>query len=120
MAVMTFQLQDGLKIGESVYYDVGLRELDTEDLIDAQRESEKVIVHDGKPMAYTSDVTYGIEMLRRQVEYIGKVQGPFSLKELLKLSARDFTLVQQKAQDLDAMILQELETRGRSEGASGA
>lgn len=113
MAVMTLTLIDGYVLGDATYQDVGLRELTTEDLIDAQLAAEKVAVVEGKPVAYTSDVIFGLEMLCRQIEYVGKVQGPLSVKELSKFSAADFTLIQQKAQELDAMILQELEARGR-------
>lgn len=119
MAVMTFKLVDGFKVGEDTHFDVGLRELTTIDLIDAQLESEKVVVHEGKAVAYTSDVLYGLEMLCRQIEYIGKIQGPLTFKELRKLSADDFTLIQSKAQALDKMIAKELEARGCTEGASG-
>ncbi|NOI14839.1 phage tail assembly protein [Vibrio hepatarius] len=120
MAVMTFPLVDGYKFGEDVHHNVGLRELTTEDLIDAQIAAEKVIIHEGKALSYTSDVLYGLEMLCRQIEFIGAVKGPFTMKELRKLSNPDFTLVQEKAQELDDMILEELKERGRSEGASGA
>lgn len=119
MAVMTFDLVDGFKVGEGTHFEVGLRELTTVDLIDAQLESEKVVVHEGKAVAYTSDVLYGLAMLCRQIEYIGAVKGPLTVKELRLLSAEDFTLIQSKAQELDKMIVEELESRGCTQGASG-
>ncbi|MBV7315446.1 phage tail assembly protein [Shewanella sp. NIFS-20-20] len=113
MAVMTFDLVHGLKAGESTHLEVGLKELTSGDYIDAQLAAEKVVVQDGKAIAYTSDVLYGLELLVRQVEYIGAVQGPISIKELRKLHQDDFTLLQNKASELDQLIAQELATRGR-------
>ncbi|MEJ6520650.1 phage tail assembly protein [Shewanella bicestrii] len=114
MAIMTFDLSHGLKVGEQTHFEVGLKELNSGDYIDAQLAAEKVIVQDGKAMAYTSDVLYGLELLVRQVEYIGKVQGPISIKELRKLHQDDFNLLQQNASELDQMIAQELANRGRT------
>lgn len=113
MAIMTFALDHGFKVGEAVHHEVGLRELSSGDYIDAQLAAEKVIVNDGVAMAYTSDVLYGIELLVRQVEYIGSVQGPISIKELRKLHQDDFKLLQEKSSELDELITKELENRGR-------
>lgn len=114
MAVMTFDLEHGLKAGESTHFEVGLRELESGDYIDAQLAAEKVLVQDGKAICYTSDVLYGLQLLVRQVEYIGKVQGPIDVKELRKLHQDDFKLLQIKASELDKLIAQELAERGRS------
>lgn len=114
MAVMTFDLEHGLKVGEGTHFEVGLRELDTGDFIDAQMASEKVVVNEGKAISYTSDVIYGLELLGRQIEYIGAVKGPFSVKELRKLHPDDFGLVQQKAGELDMLVMQELAERGEA------
>lgn len=114
MAIMTFDLSHGLKVGEQTHFEVGLKELNSGDYIDAQLAAEKVIVADGKAVAYTSDVMYGLELLIRQVEYIGKVQGPISVKELRKLHQDDFMMLQQKATELDQLIAKELAERGRS------
>jgi phage FluMu protein gp41 len=114
MALMTFELTHGYMLGEKAQHEVGLRELNSGDYIDAQLAAEKVVVVDGKAVAYTSDVLYGLELLCRQVEYIGEVKGPLSSKDLRKLHQDDFKLMQEKALELDEMIVQELEQRGRS------
>lgn len=114
MAIMTFNLEHGLQVGEKAHFEVGLKELTSGDYIDAQLAAEKVIVNDDKAIAYTSDVLYGIELLVRQVEYIGSIQGPISIKELRKLHQDDFKMLQDKASELDALIAQELESRGRA------
>ncbi len=114
MALMTFDLTHGYKVGEHTHLEVGLRELNSGDYIDAQMAAEKVAVVDGEAIAYTSNVLYGLELLCRQVDYIGKVPGPLDAKDLRKLHQDDFKLIQEKAQELDAMIIKELESRGRS------
>lgn len=127
MALITFELEHGLKaVGSGdeplLYREVGLRELNTNDLIDAQLAAEKVVVHEsGKAVAYTSDVLYGLELLRRQIAYIGEVEGPINIKMIRKLDPEDFDLIQRKAQELDQALAEELakriEARGRSDSA---
>lgn len=116
MAIMTFDLEHGYKVGESTHMEVGLRKLTTGDYIDAQLAAEKVVVQNGKALSYTSDVLMGLEMLCRQIEYIGQVQGPFTIQELRKLHDDDFDLVQKKATALDNQLAEALAARGRSQG----
>lgn len=121
MALITFQLEHGIP-GKTMgggdepllYRDVGLRELTSADLIDAQLEAEKVVVQNGKAVAYTSDVLYGLNLLCRQVEYIGEIKGPLSMQLLKKLHVDDFGLLQSKAQELDMALTEALAERGRS------
>lgn len=122
MALITFELEHGLKAvgsdGESLLYrEVGLRELTTADLIKAQLDAEKVVVQNGKAVAYTSDVMYGLNLLCRQVDYIGEIKGPLSLKMLEKLHVDDFSMLQLKATELDGALMEALAERGRSNSA---
>ncbi|MGE6160631.1 phage tail assembly protein [Aeromonas salmonicida] len=119
MARITFQLEHGIQGKGSdeqslLYREVGLRELTSADLIDAQLEAEKVVVQNGKAVAYTSDVLYGLNLLCRQVEYIGEIKGPLSMQLLKKLHVDDFGLLQSKAQELDLALTEALAERGRS------
>lgn len=116
MAIMTFDLEHGYKVGESNHTEVGLRKLTTGDYIDAQLAAEKVVVQNGKALSYTSDVLMGLELLCRQVEYIGAVQGPFSIKDFRKLHEDDFQMIQQQAAALDNQLAEALANRGRSLG----
>ncbi|MEH8118427.1 phage tail assembly protein [Aeromonas allosaccharophila] len=119
MAVMTFNLVHGYKVtgadGEETYEkEVGLRELTSGDIIDSQFEAEQVVeLASGKVASYTSDVRMGINMLCRQVEYIGEIQGPLDMKQLRKLHRDDLTLLQNKAAELDRLALEEIAKRGR-------
>lgn len=122
MARVTFQLEHGIpgkgSDDESLLYrEVGLRELTSADLIEAQVEAEKVVVQNGKAVSYTSDVLYGLNLLCRQVEYIGEIRGPLDIKMLKKLHVDDFGLLQSKAQELDMALAEALAERGRSNSA---
>ncbi|HDO1327640.1 TPA: phage tail assembly protein [Aeromonas veronii] len=122
MAVITFELLHGIEAKGSgdeplLYREVGLRELTTADLIKAQLDAEKVVVQNGKAVAYTSDVMYGLNLLCRQVDYIGEIKGPLSLKMLEKLHVDDFSLLQLKATELDGALMEALAERGRSNSA---
>jgi phage FluMu protein gp41 len=107
MAILTFSLQHGYKVGESTHHEVGLRELSAKDIYEAQLASEHVTLIDRRPYAYTSNVEMGMNLLLRQIEFIGSIQGPFQLKELLKLHPDDFNLIQQQANELDKSMLPE-------------
>ncbi|MEF1311408.1 phage tail assembly protein [Vibrio mytili] len=118
MAVMTFELEDGFKSGDITHTEVGLRELTPKDVFEAQLASEKIGMINNRPYAYTSDIQMGMELLCRQVDYIGEIQGPVSIKVLLKLSSKDFDLLQIKSRELDNVIfpnevMEDLEVRGR-------
>ena len=121
MAVMTFNLHHGFDIqssdGVETHHEVGLRELTSSDIIDAQLAAEKVVVQGEKALAYTSDVLVGLELLRRQVEYIGEYPGPLSIKDLRKLHPDDLGMLQAKADELDKILAEELGRRGRAETA---
>lgn len=118
MAVMTFRLKHGyvMKVdGEAVLqYEVGLKELTGGDIIESQEAAEQVIeLPNGKVAAYVSDVKMGLNMLCRQVEYIGDVPGPLSIGQLKKLHREDLALLQSKASELDKLTMEAVAARGR-------
>ncbi|MGL5161070.1 MAG: phage tail assembly protein [Plesiomonas shigelloides] len=122
MALLTFELTHGITAVSSndepiTYREVGLRELTAADLIDAQLESEKVVVNAGKAVAYTSDVLYGLNLLCRQVEYIGDIKGPLTIKMLKKLHIDDLDLLRVKTEELDRALTDAIAARGRSDSA---
>lgn len=114
MALITFELTHGLKTDKTTHKEVGLRKLETGDYIDAQLAAEKVVVQEGKALSYTSDVLMGLEMLARQIEYIGDIQGPFAIRQLRKLHDEDFQLIQAQAMALDNQLAEALADRGRT------
>lgn len=123
MAVREFELEHGFVVGRGAdaekHFDVVLRELGSGDLIDASMAAEKVaFTPDGKAVSYTSDVLYGFELLRRQVQSIGDIQGPLSLKDLRKFHPDDLEKLQSEASELDRLVLA-VADRGRDEPAGG-
>ena len=106
--------EDGFVAGEQTHHEVGLRELTSKDVIDAQFAAEKVVVIDGNAMAYTSDALMGVELLRRQVEFVGSYQGPLSLKELYRFSPADLDGLRKKAEEIDQLLAKEIAARGRN------
>ncbi len=48
MAVMTFNLEDGFKVGDAQCHEVGLKELTPKDVFDAQLASEKIGILNGQ------------------------------------------------------------------------
>lgn len=118
MAIMTFMLTHGLpaKIegGDAThYFEVGLRELTTGDILDARQAAERVVMLNGQAVSYCSDATLGLELMCRQVEFIGEVKGPLTANMVRKLHPDDFRLINDKAAELDQLMMQELEKRGR-------
>ncbi|CAI1793541.1 phage tail assembly protein [Serratia liquefaciens] len=122
MAKMTVTLIHGLVTGkgspdEATHMDVELRELTTQDVVESQLASERVVLADnGKAVAYCSEVMMGLEMLRRQIAAIGSIPGPLSLKQIYQLHPEDLKLLTKRADDIDG-LLTEVSQRGRTDAA---
>jgi phage FluMu protein gp41 len=121
MAEVHVPLQDGLKVGDDLLKDVILRDPTAGDIIDANAESERMVLTPAGPALVPSPSLVGANMLRRQIKSIGNVQGPISLVELKRLTERDLALLQSKADEMDqAMVSEsaakELASRGRADG----
>lgn len=120
MAKIEFKLKTGLAIGKDekkiFHFEVVLREPKAGDIIEAQEESEKLVykVHGEKiePALVISPTSMGINVLRRQIISIGDIKGPLHMDILKKLTAEDFSIIQDKAQELDNASM-ELVERGR-------
>ncbi|AWQ48406.1 phage tail assembly protein [Serratia marcescens] len=122
MAKMTVTLTHGLVTGkgspdEATHRAVELRELNTQDVVESQLASERVVIgENGKAVAYCSEVMMGLEMLRRQIAAIGSIPGPLSLKQIYQLHPEDLKLLTERADDMDD-LLSEVGQRGRADAA---
>ncbi|HGM7539543.1 phage tail assembly protein [Serratia marcescens] len=122
MAKMTVTLIYGLVTGkgspdEATHMEVELRELTTQDVVESQLASERVVVGDnGKAVAYCSEVMMGLEMLRRQIAAIGSIPGPLSLKQIYQLHPADLKHLTEKTEAMDG-LLTEVAERGRTDAA---
>lgn len=127
MAKIEFTLEHGIPFGrgkdKEMQYDVVLRELTTADVIDARTDSEKVIFvpddeGNGKAITVVSEVSMGLELLRRQIASVGEIKGPLSMKQLRAMKLTDFDLLNIHAEKLDAAT-EVIAKRGRLEQSSG-
>jgi len=116
MATTTITLKDGLTVGTDILTDAVLRPSTAGDIIDAQEESEKLVMTKDGPRLVSSPTLSGAGMLRRQIVRIGNLQGPLGLSELRRLSPRDMEALQEAAAQLDdAAMAEVLSERGRGD-----
>lgn len=120
MSKTLFKLDHGLKIGESIHFDVELRELTAGDIIDAEEDAEK-LVNAGSPSApnyvlVRSDIRASMAILRRQIRRIGDINGPINEREIRKLHPDDLFIIQRHAEAMDKAIAQAqaMSERGKS------
>lgn len=113
MAKHEFSLERGIPFGKGkdaeMQYNVVLRPLKTADVIDARMEAEKVVFANddqgnAKGITVVSEVTMGLELLRRQVESVGDIQGPLTLKQIRKMHIEDFELLNGEAEKFDEAL----------------
>lgn len=121
MAETSVTLIDGYKVGDELLTDAVLRDVCSGDIINAQEESEKLVMTATGPELVPSPALVGVNILRRQIVRIGNVDGPISLKEMKKLTPTDLNLLQGKADEMDAAVAAEaarkkLGERGRGSG----
>jgi len=132
MASVKIALKHGLKVGTDVLLDIELREPTAGDIVEAQEESEKLVLLPGsdgpKPQLVLSPTLVGVNVLRRQIVRIGNVQGPIDLGMMKKLHPEDLGLLNRKADELEQAMLaeitprragQEAAERGRDDGVGG-
>jgi len=101
MATIEFCLKQGYQVGKNCHTEVVLREPTAGDVIEANEESEKLIVIP-EPMFVASPTLVGINVLRRQIVSIGSVSGPLSLAELKNLHPQDLDQIQAEANKLES------------------
>lgn len=84
-------LLDGLPFGEGREYRVTFRELSAKDSIDAETEAERYIETRNGPVLIASPSLRGVELLRRQIAFVGEIEGPLSRLQIGQLSERDLS-----------------------------
>lgn len=82
MATFTGQFKKGMKVGKDVHMDFELREMTTEDMLDAELE-----VSSATPMNFNA------ELAMRQLVRVGNYEGPFTVNMVRKLAPVDFHLL---------------------------
>jgi phage FluMu protein gp41 len=119
-ATVTIELTTPIKIGKNEHSALVLREAGGGDVIEAQEESEKLVITATGPQLVASPTLVGLNVLRRQIVSIGFVDGPFDIVTLKRLSVPDLNKVQNAADEMDkAQAVQiakaEMDKRGRDD-----
>lgn len=83
------KLKKGMKIGSEVHRDFVLREMNTGDMLDAEREA-----------GTETPLNYNTQVLLRQLVKVGTFDGPFVVSMLRQLSAQDFNLLRDAQAEL--------------------
>lgn len=96
-------LSTPVTIGSQEHHELVLTEATSAHIIDAQEESEKVVMTPDGPALVSSPALVGLNVLRRQVVSIGAIRGPVDLTIIKRLSPHDLNRVQAKADELDAL-----------------
>lgn len=120
---VTFMLKTGIPFGTGaeaeMQTEVTLRDLTTGDVIDAQTEAEKLVIHNGEPVLVNSPTQFGYALLRRQIGKIGKISGPISMAQLRQLTSEDMEIINAYVDASDAANAKRVDERGRLAAAGG-
>jgi len=133
MATLNVPLTHGLTIGETTYTTAVVREPNSGDVIEANEESEKLVLvptsENGQmvdiPHLVQSPTMVGVHVLRRQVLALKdangeSMSGPLELHELKQLHPEDLKALQVMAEKFDSLAAQAAkgaDQRGRSDGS---
>lgn len=115
----TFDLRDGLKIGETVHKECEMREATAADAIDGSAEGEVLRATPGGWVLVQSPALVEMNILRRQIVRVGEYSGPFTLEIVKTLSSFDLTMIRAVVEGYDQAALLEVGQRGRDDPAAG-
>lgn len=117
----TITLTTPVRIGKEECFEVVLREATAGDVIEAQEESERVVMTPDGPALVSSPTRVGLGVLRRQVVSVGSMSGPADLAWLKRMSVADLNRLQDEADAMDAQaavaVAGTLGDRGRADGS---
>lgn len=124
MASIKGKLKHGYQVGNDTYHDYTIREATAGDVIEANEESEKLVVFPNaegrpEPQFVPSPTMVGVHVLRRQIASIGPISGPFSLDQIKSFHPEDLNQLQAEAECLegaeDTEALRAVAQRGRGD-----
>jgi len=125
MADIKVTLEHGFKVGKQTFMVATLRETTTADVLDANEESEKVVMVPTDSGAVEAQLVcsptlVGVHVMRRQIKSIDDYSGPLTLNEVKSLHPEDLNRLQAGVNTLDqlaAKALEDVAQRGRDDGA---
>lgn len=110
MSEVKVTLIHGYKLGEDVLKTAVIRPYNTADLMDAEEESEKMVLAPNaddvvEPTLVLSPALFGRNVFRRQIVRFDDMGGPFEIAELKQnLHPDDYALLQIKINELDQAV----------------
>lgn len=118
MAEMTFDLQHPVKIGDTTYQTVTIRELTPGDLIEAGLEAERPVLTEQGFQLLSSPTLMGVNCLMRQIVKLDDTDITVNRKILDQFDIDDYEQMMQVINALDSALDGELQQRGET-AASG-
>ena len=118
MAEMTFDLQHPVKIGDTTYQTVTIRELTPGDLIEAGLEAERPDQTEQGFQLLSSPTLMGVNCLMRQIVKLDDTAITVNRKILDQFDIDDYEQMMQVINALDSALDGELQQRGETD-ASG-
>lgn len=125
MAEMIVVLEHGLKIGDAVLKKAIIREAIAGDIMEAQEDSEKLMMVPSatgmEAQFVTSPALMTGNVLRRQIKAIDDYSGPLTMDELKKLHPQDMNALldaQQQLEQASNATLEAVAKRGRTDSNS--
>lgn len=130
MAEVTFELKDGITVGDTVNTTCTIREPNVGDIRKANTLAEQLrmapvgVDANGmaslEPVLVTSQFLVGWHLLRLQIVNIGNLSAPIEPEIMDKLSESDLLLIQGNAEDLDKASVSAVTQRGRDDSAESS
>lgn len=121
MAEIPCKLKDGItgkdtKTGhETKHVDAVLHTLNAGEIIDANRDAERLFVTPDGPIAVVSPSEAMRQMLRRHIKKLGEIPGPLDEETFNQLSDADLKLLDKHAKKLGQMTSKEVGQTGRTD-----
>lgn len=118
MASIDVELQDGLKVGETLHKKIRLRELTIGDELKVHAEAEKVVATPTGYHLVSSPSLVTFLTLLRQADLVNDPGVFITEEQLKKLSRTDFDLLIDASTKLEKASLEAAENRGRDDSAT--
>lgn len=92
MATLIKQFKKGMKVGKETHKEFELRQMTTDDLLDAENE-----VSSAKPLNFSAALA-SLQLVR-----VGTYNGPFTLKMVRALDPEDFNILRESLGEVAAL-----------------
>jgi phage FluMu protein gp41 len=120
MSTIDLDLQDGIKVGETVHTKIRLRELTIGEQLQVNTDAERVVATPNGYALVPSPSLLTFLTLLRQIVLVNDAGVFISEDQLKKASSRDFDALILASAKLEGATLEAAEIRGRADGPENA